>query len=91
MKGGEKSLKSDGDGGTRHERIFHAKEAIARLLYERGCQCLVVRFEERAKEWGPMARLTHYWGSRSESNKPAASARGGVGSRGVIGPRPGTR
>jgi hypothetical protein len=22
------------------------------------CQCPVVRFEERAKEWGPMARLT---------------------------------
>lgn len=54
-----------------HERIFRSKETIARLVYESGCQCPVVRFEERAKEWGPMARLTHYWGSRSESNKPA--------------------
>jgi hypothetical protein len=27
-------------------------------MYEGWCQCFVVRFEERAKEWGPMARLT---------------------------------
>ena len=33
------------------------KETTARLLYERWCQCFVVRFEERAKEWGPVARL----------------------------------
>ena len=61
MKGGEKSLKSDGDGGTRHERIFHLKEALARVLYESGCQCLVVRFEERAKECSKVARLTIIW------------------------------
>ena len=36
------------------------KEALARALYESWCRCPVVRFEERAKEWGPMARLaTH--------------------------------
>lgn len=40
-----------------HERTFRAKEAAARLLYEHGCRCPVVRFEERAKEWGPVARL----------------------------------
>ena len=69
------------------------KETLARVWYELWCQCPVVRFEERAKEWGPMARLTQQWGSRSESNKPATQqwVRGGVGSRGVIGPRPGTR
>ncbi len=33
------------------------KEALARVLYESWCRCPVVRFEERAKEWGPMARL----------------------------------
>lgn len=52
------------------------KETLARVLYELWCQCPVVRFEERAKEWGPMARLTQKWGSRSESNKPATSAMG---------------
>lgn len=67
MKGGEKSLKSDGDGGTRHERIFHLKEAIARLLYEGGCQCLVVRFEERAKECSKVARLTIIWGVEAKA------------------------
>ena len=36
------------------------KEPTARSLYESCCQCLAVRFEERAKEWGPMARLTTY-------------------------------
>jgi hypothetical protein len=33
------------------------KEAAARLRYESWCRCPVVRFEERAKEWGPVARL----------------------------------
>lgn len=79
MKGGEKSLKSDGDGGTRHERIFHLKEATARLLYEGGCQCLVVRFEERAKECSKVARLTIIWGVEAKATSPQpARVRGDV-------------
>ena len=72
MKGGEKSLKSDGDGGTRHERIFHLKETLARVLYESGCQCLVVRFEERAKECSRMARLTTSWEAVAKAKSPHA-------------------
>ena len=72
MKGGEKSLKSNGDGGTRHERIFRVKEAVARLLYEPDCQCLVVRFEERAKECSKVARLTITWGVEAKAKSPQA-------------------
>ena len=70
MKGGEKSLKSDGDGGTRHERISPAKEAPARVLYELVCQCLVVRFEERAKECSKVARLTSIWEAEGKPTSP---------------------
>jgi hypothetical protein len=67
MKGGEKSLKSDGNGGTRHERIFSLKEALARVWYETSCQCLVVRFEERAKECNKVARLTTIWEAEAKA------------------------
>ncbi len=90
MKGGEKSLKPDGDGGTGHERIFQMKETLARVWYESGCQCLVVRFEERAKECNRMARLT-YVGSRSESNMHASDEVRRIQVRGVIRLRPETR
>ncbi len=72
MKGGEKSLKSDGDGGTRHERISPAKEPPARVLYERVCQCLVVRFEERAKECNKVARLTKIWEAEAKATSSQA-------------------
>ena len=93
MKGGEKSLKSDGDGGTRHERISPTKEDVAKRLYEWVCQCLVVRFEERAKECNKVARLTTNMGSRSESNTPATCKGEGrrIQVRGVTGLRPETR
>ncbi len=92
MKGGEKSLKPNGDGGTRHERIFIVKETLARVRYERYCQCLVVRFEERAKECSRVARLTHR-GSRSESDTPASRKGKGrpIQVGGVTGLRPETR
>ncbi len=51
------------------------KEALARVRYESWCRCPVVRFEERAKEWGPMARLA----LRGEpERKRQARRRGGV-------------
>lgn len=73
MKGGEKSLKSDGDGGTRHERIFSLKEALARVWYETSCQCLVVRFEERAKECSKVARLTIIWEAEAKATSTQAT------------------
>jgi hypothetical protein len=73
VKGGEKSLKSDGDGGTRHERISPTKEATARLLYEWVCQCLVVRFEERAKECSKVARLTKIWEAEAKATSTQAT------------------
>ena len=73
MKGGEKSLKQDGDGGTRHQRIFPPKETLARVLYEVGCQCLVVRFEERAKECSRMARLTTSWEAVAKATSTQAT------------------
>ena len=53
-----------------HERIFRLKEPIARLWYEACRQCPVVRFEERAKEWGPMARLTHTEEAAAKATSP---------------------
>ena len=53
-----------------HERISTLKEPTARLLYEAWCQCPVVRFEERAKEWGPMARLTHTEEAAAKATSP---------------------
>ncbi len=77
-----------------HVRTSVSKEAPARVRYERRCRCPVVRFEERAKEWGPMARLALQGEPerKRQARKGGLSApRGGVGSRGVMGPRPGTR
>ena len=64
-----------------HERIFHLKEALARVRYESGCQCPVVRFEERAKEWGPMARLTTH--GKPKRKQQARNPAMGEGRRGI--------
>lgn len=39
------------------ERTSAAKETPVRVVYESWCRRPVVRFEERAKEWGLVARL----------------------------------
>ncbi len=43
------------------------KETLARVWYESYCQCLVVRFEERAKECNKVARLTIIWGVEAKA------------------------
>ena len=46
-----------GDGAAGHERIFDAKEDVARRLYEHRRQCSVLRFEERAREFILLAKV----------------------------------
>lgn len=48
------------------------KETFARMLYECHCQCRILRFEERAREFISVAMANLYMGSRSESNMCAA-------------------
>ena len=62
-----------------HERISTTKEPLARVLYELWCQCPVVRFEERAKEWGPVARLA----SRGEPERKRQARNRPQGRRGA--------
>lgn len=47
------------------------KETNASLLYECNCQCYILRFEERAKEFILMAKVNFIKGNHSESNERA--------------------
>ena len=67
------------------------KETNASLLYECNCQCYILRFEERAKEFILMAKVNFIKGNHSESNERAIiynNETQRIQVRGVIGIRP---